>query len=384
MLRLIAAVLSALLLYLGLNKLCALLAVPDMFALAAMSCIFGSQMLRATVAHIANDYLAVPLTTLFLVWLMKFAEGKGRRDLLILALLWGAGLLTKAYFLAFAPVFVACIFVHKQLLSLAVPVIIAGPWYLHNLLLYGSFTGTQQAVAGIGFMQALAAVPRIPWASSTLAFLHWSVWTGNWSFLSFSKMTVNVELILLGVALLLYLRRFREFSAAEWWALAACACFVAGLVYQTWVTYVHTHGASLFAEPWYWQGVVCFLWVLAFRGVAQSGMAGRALALMLILLCAWIAAITYVAKLFPLYGGAFQRATWGRVWAWWTSHPAQDLSGVALAPPYVLYALLTLLQLILAAQIALIAAALIASSSPPRSRSTPRSAVWQWPHSRVN
>jgi hypothetical protein len=116
------------------------------------------------------------------------------------------------------------------------------------------------------------------------------------------------------------------------------------------VTYIHTRGISFFAEPWYWQGVVCFIWVLAFRGLEQSRLAGRAIALMTVVVSAWIAAITYVAKLFPLYGGGFQRATIGRVWAWWSAHPTKDLRTVALAPPGVLYLLLGLFLLILAAQ----------------------------------
>lgn len=361
-LRLIAAVLCALLLWFGVNKLCDLLLVPDVFALAAMSCIFGSQMLWATVAHIGNDALAVPLTLLFLLWLELAVKTKSRRDLLILAAILSAGLLTKAYFLAFVPVFIACIVVIRRAITAAlIPALTAGPWYLHNHFLYGSFSGTQQSVAGIGFWQALAVVPRIPWMSSTLAFLHWSLWTGNWSFLAFSKATLNIELILIGAALGLYFSRFRRFVAIEWWGLAGCACFVGALIYQTCVTYIHTRGISLFAEPWYWQGVVCFLWVLAFRGCAQSRLPGRILAMATVLISAWITIITYVAKLFPLYGSGFQRATIGRVWAWWINHPTEDLSTITLAPPQVLYVLLGALLLILIAQAILISDGVIAA-----------------------
>jgi hypothetical protein len=360
-LRLILANGSALLLWYAVTGLCRLLSVSYVFALAATACIFGSQMLWATVAHIGNDYLAVPLTLLFLVWLGKAARSNGRRDLLILAGIFSAGLLTKAYFLAFAPVFFAFIGVELRrrmgataLLALLIPLISAGPWYWHNHRLYGSFSGTQQSVAGIGFVQVLSAVPKIPWVGGTLAFLHWSLWTGNWSFLSFSKATLNLELILVGTALALYLARFRRFSAAEWWGLAACACFIAGLIYQTGATYIHTHGVSLFAEPWYWQGVVCWMWVLAWRGLEQSGTPGRILGALTVLVSAWIALVTYVGKLFPLYGGGFERATITRVWVWWTSHPMQDLSATALAPPFVLCILLVAFLLILAAQAALL------------------------------
>ncbi len=362
LLRLIVAIPSALLIWFAAARLCTLLDVPDVFGLAAMSCILGSQMLWAAVAHIGNDSVAVPLTLLFLVWLELVVKHNRPQDLLILAAFFSAGLLTKAYFLAFVPVFLACLAVQSfrrqtrraALLALLIPVVAACPWYVRNHVFYRSFTGTQQSVAGIGFAQALSAVPQIPWLTSTLAFLHWSLWTGNWSFLAFSKTTLNVELMLVGVALVLYFSRFGRFSAPEWWGLGACACFMVGLIYQTCVTYVHTHGASLFAEPWYWQGVVCFLWVIAFRGLKQSGLLGRALALLTVLVSAWTVVVTYLVKLFPLYGSGFQRATLSRAWAWWSAHPTEDLRTVAIGPPALLYALLVLLLSVLTVQTALI------------------------------
>lgn len=325
-LRLIASLIAVALLWIALSR----------FQYAAIACAFSSQMLWATVAHVGNDYLAVPLTTLFLVWLGK----NTRRDLLILSFIFAAGLLTKAYFLAFAPIFIAYVLYRKRPLLILIPALIAGPWYFHNKLLYGSFSGTQQAVAGIGFVQALKAVPQIPWLSSTLAFLHWSLWTGNWSFLSFSRITLDSELILIAIGLALYFRFYRTITVPDRWRLASCACFIAALIYQTCVTYIHTAGASLFAEPWYWQGILCFVWVLVFRGLEQGHKPGRVLAIATVLLCAWIAAVTYVAKLLPLYGSGFGRATMSRAWTWWMSNPTQDLSTVALASPQVVYCLL--------------------------------------------
>lgn len=368
-LRLLLTIAATLLIWYGVNTLCRELDMPQFFALGAMSCVFGSQMLWATVAHIGNDYLAVPLTLLFLVWFGIAVRNQRPRDLLIWSGFLSAGLLTKAYFLAFLPVFLAYIVVEARrrrwvaLIALLIPIVFAGPWYLHNHMLYGSFSGTQQSVAGIGFAQVMAAIPRIPWLSGTLAFLHWSLWTGNWSFLSFSRATLNVELMLAAVALILYFSRFRGFSAAEWWQLAACACFIAGLIYQTCATYIHTHGASLFAEPWYWQGVVCYLWVLAFRGLEKNGGAGRIFACVTVLVSAWIALVTYVGKLFPLYGGGFERETVARVWAWWFGHPTQDLNLVALARAPLLYVLLTTFLLVLTLQTSLLVAGLIRRSS---------------------
>jgi hypothetical protein len=342
-LRLIATLAAVLLLWFGVARLSRLLELPDTVALAAAACIFASQMLWATVAHVGNDYLAVPLTLLFLVHLGLAAKMASARELLILSVVLSLGLLTKAYFLAFVPVFVAMLLVRKRPLLLLIPTLLAAPWYIHNRLLYGSFSGTQQAVAGIGVRDALGAVTKISWLNSTAAFVHWSLWTGNWSFLSFSKTTLDMELVLIGAGIIFYFFKMRRLTSAEWWMMAACASFCAALVYQTCVTYIHTHGASLFAEPWYWQGIICFLWVIAFRGFAIVGKAGRVFAVAAVVLCAWICVITYVAKLFPGYGSGFERATLGRVWVWWTGYPTQELATVAMASPYILYGLLALL-----------------------------------------
>src|SRR5579884_123566 len=188
-LRLLAAVTSALLLFFAISKFDG---TDARFLWSAMACVFCSQMLWATVAHIGNDYLAVPLTVFFLVLL-------GSRRAFLLAIVLGLGLLTKAYFLAFTPVFIAFVFIRRRWLTVFIPLLIAGPWYWRNYLLYGSLSGTQQSVTGISFRQALSALPKIPWPASIVAFLHWSLWTGNWSFLSFSQATLNLELILAGI-----------------------------------------------------------------------------------------------------------------------------------------------------------------------------------------
>lgn len=48
--------------------------------------------------------------------------------------------------------------------------------------------------------------------------------------------------------------------------------------------------------------------MLAALGMQRNGIAGRVLAGLTCLVSAWIAALTYVAKLFPLYGGYEGRA----------------------------------------------------------------------------
>jgi hypothetical protein len=260
-----------------------------------------------------------------------------------------------AYFLAFAPLllfFAIWLLVWRRIswkapiAGVALTLGIALPWYLRNLRLYGSFSGTQQSIAGIGPLQAMRALPHIQWIRSFGDFAMWSLWTGNWSFLSFSKVTLWIELLLLSIAFFAYLLHIRRISQAELWLLAACASFGCGLIYQTCVTWVHTRGESTHPEPWYAQGVLIVLIVLCFRGLSLS-IGGKLLAAALSITVAWIAALTYFAKLLPYYGAAVTRSTIRVLLTWWTAHPREDLSTVTLASPAMIFALLALFVLLL-------------------------------------
>ncbi|MBV9670825.1 MAG: hypothetical protein JOZ43_07725, partial [Acidobacteriales bacterium] len=225
-LRLFGAILATVLLYISLTALLQKLGLPDCFQMGVLVCVFESQMLWASVAHVGNDWLAVPLAFCFLLLLAGSVARNGIASLLALTLIFSAGLLTKAYFLAFAPVFAALI-IYKRASGLiswraiallgAIPLLVAGPWYARNLIRYGSVSGTQQSAAGIGLGEVWAAIPHIPWLASTVSFARWSLWTGNWSFVSFSRTTLNLELILLCVSFVVYLIFFRRITQAELW-----------------------------------------------------------------------------------------------------------------------------------------------------------------------
>jgi hypothetical protein len=356
-LRLFGAIIATVLLYISLLVLLRNLGVPDTFQMAALACVFESQMLWASVAHVGNDWLAIALTLCFLILLPGAAARSGMASLVIITAILSAGLLTKAYFLAFIPV-LAGIVIYKRArgwiswkitaLIIAIPLVVDGLWYSRNLFLYHSISGTQQSAAGIGLAQVLAAIPRIPWFASTSSFVRWSLWTGNWSFVSFSRATLNLEAILLCVSFAMYLILWKRMTKGELWILAACGCFIAGLIYQTCATWIHTKGASTFPEPWYAQGVIPCIWALCFSGLAGGGIAGRIVAILLCLISAWIAEMTYIAKLLPLYGsGAYTRSTWHSVWSWWLSNPTEDLRGVVLASVSSVYGLLALFSALL-------------------------------------
>jgi hypothetical protein len=355
-LRLLGGSAAALAVFLGLTKFVELLGLSPGFALAALTCVFELQMLWASVAHVGNDLLAIPLTVWFLISLLVTATTPTDRNLLVLAAIFAAGLLTKAYFLAFVPVLLVLmvrVSVRRKasarvfLMSAIMIVLAAGPWYARNLFLYRSLSGTQQSVAGIGLAQALQAVTGTNWLLSAVNFARWSLWTGNWSFLSFSRTTLNLELALLIIGGLLYLARLHWVRSPQTWVLFACGCFLASLAYQTAVTWVDTKGLSTNPEPWYAQGLIVCAIVLCFSGLQSAGVPGKIMASALVTLFAWVAVTTYFARLLPYYGSAVRRGSVAGVWHWWRSDPAKRLSTVLLLPPVAVFTLLAIFMLLL-------------------------------------
>ncbi len=348
-LRLLGTIAAAIFAFAALEQLADNVALTGAFRLVCLAVIFEGQMLWATMAHVGNDLLAVPLTIWFVTRLLMAARESTARNVFLVGCALAAGLLAKAYFLAFLPV--TAIFLAGLLLSrrsswqtvaaaTAIVLLVDGPWYLRNVLLYGSLSGTQQSVAGIGVRQALAAVLHINWLKSAYEFSMWSLWTGNWSFLSFSKITIWLELLLILASLCAYLLFWRKITRPEVWLMAACASFACGLLYQTCVTWAHSNGISTHAEPWYGQGILAVLLVLGFRGLSQVGIAGRCIAIALSTISAWIAAMTYLVKLLPYYGSAVTRSNLRVMWSWWRSQPTLNLSTVVMVQPYIVYALL--------------------------------------------
>jgi len=356
-LRLVVAIGSSVFLFFAVNLLLRALCVDGPFRIAALACIFESQMLWASIAHIGNDWLAIPLSTLFLAWLVLTAKDRRPKYALAMAAALAAGLLTKAYFLAFVPVFAAFLiarFSQRRLNArtafLAGFIVLLGAlWYARNIVLYGSLSGTQESIAGVSLSSAAGAFLHINWLTSTIDLFRWALWTGNWSFVSFSRFTLNADLILIAAAFILFFTGFREITAGEWWALLACAAFFLGLIYQTCVTWVATNGQSRHAEPWYLQCILPCLWALAFLALQRHRMIGRILAAAILLISAWIAAATYLLKLIPLYGGFSGRSTIPAAFAWWRHLPADALSQTVLGPLTIMFAALAVFLLLLAA-----------------------------------
>jgi hypothetical protein len=349
-LRLFAAVLSIVLLYFGAMALFRALQMPERYANAALFTIFCSEMLYATVAHVANDWLAVGLSALFLASLASLVRRPGRRSALSAASWLAAGLLTKAYFQAFVPLAlaVAAILIWRGRLrvktALAGGILVlalAGPWYARNLALYKNVSGSQEEYDGIGIRQALAAAPRIDWAATAGFLARGSLWTGNNSFTSFSRTTLNAVLALLFLALAAWGLGRRLIQPGEQIALAAVVLFSAAVAYASCASFAHTNGDVPGASPWYTQVLLAPVIALAYLGMSRWKGFGPVLASCTVAIWTWVLIATWTVKLFPLYsGGGAVPMRIHDVWNWYAHGAAahmHDLSLLALGPASLLY-----------------------------------------------
>ena len=309
--RLLSSLLAVLLIAHSTLLLSRQLELPDAYSAATLFCIFSSQMLYATLCHVCNDALAVALMG-YLIWAaIRTAESGAPRDCLWLGLATSATLLTKAYFLFLVPLAVGALgwALWKKRSSVAgafyfiAPVaLLAGPWFVRNLILYHDFSGTSQKTSGVGPKQFLQSALDLPWRESVVSMAHSSLWTGNNSFTTFSAKTLDVMLLLVAVALALYFVR-AKLQIAEWTVLTASFLFWIALLVVTVTFYAASKHAAIGATPWYPQILLAPVMLLAFLGMSRTPSWGRILASLFVLLWGYLLIATYLIKLLPLYGG---------------------------------------------------------------------------------
>lgn len=359
-LRIVIALTGSFLLLFGADRLFSQLGLSHVYRDAALFCLFSIQMIWATLAHIGNEWLAVPIAVWTLVTLDRYDLNPSRRSAVVSALIFSMGLLTKAYFLAFGPLFIGVFVVKRRwrdlALACALAGVLAGPWYARNVARYGSLTGMQEARAGAGPQAILGALPTLDWLSAISSSLRGSLWTGNNSFLTFSSNTLNL-LIVVGLAALLCWAVSLRHTAAEWITLSYCLSFVLALGYDAIASYIFTLGAAVGPSRWYAEVLGAPLLGLALLGASRWRTPGKAVACSLVILFAYLAAATYLLKLIPLYGGQEGKATVGKIFTLYAHHLgplATNLDTVTLAPAAVIFSLAGLVAALVVIQLVLL------------------------------
>jgi hypothetical protein len=351
LLRLFVAISSTVLLFFGAARLCRELNVPEPFTTLVLFTTFSSEMLYATTAHVANDWLAVPLAAwVFAAW-AAYVKKPDLRSALAASAWLAAGLVTKAYFLAFALWAIAIVGVtlwrrrirFKTALASAILVLaLAGPWYVRNIILYRNVSGTLQEFNGTGIAQTLAAAARLNWAAVTGFLARASIWTGNGSFTSYSRTTLNIMLALLALAIAAWMRHRRAMQPAEKAVFAGIVLFSVGIAYACCAGFADSHGEFPSTGPWYSQSLLAPVMALAYLGMSRSNRIGRMLTICTLALWNWVLFATWTIKLFPMYsGGGTAPMRLGDVSRWYAQEAhrhAADLSLTALAQAPVLYA----------------------------------------------
>jgi hypothetical protein len=343
-LRILAALAGGLLLYSGGSALCRELGMGEPYRSMALFCALATQMTWATLAHVANDWLAAPLAVWALAFLIRCSANRGTGRIAAASLAVSAGLLAKAYFLALVPVLLGVSAVRRGWRGVAVSAgilaLFAGPWYARNIRLYGDLTGMEQSRTGIGAAAVFHAAPAVDWRKMAVDSVRLGLWTGNNTFRTFSVATLDTIVATMAVALLLW--AFSRRTPAEWTYVAYCAAFAAALAYEGVQTYAYQHGVVTVPSAWHSQTLTTPLLILCFLGASRWRRAGIAPAALLTLLFGYVLAATYVFKLIPMYGGYAGRGSLREIAALYTAHfdtLRANLGSAALGPAALIFGL---------------------------------------------
>jgi hypothetical protein len=375
-LRIIAALAGAFLLFTATVALCSELSIGDAQRNVVLFCVLSSQMTWATLAHVANDWLAVPLAVWTLVFMIRSASFPTQTNLVSSSLILSAGLLTKAYFLALVPVLAGIALIRGRLRGFvthaAVIAICAGPWYVRNYLLYHVVTGTQESRAGIGPAQVFRAAFALHWPAVAATSIRAALWTANNTFHSFSLGTMNLVIAVCAAAFLLWI--FSRHTLREWVVVAYCAAFALAVAYAAVVVYVRTGNPSSTPSAWYAQVLVAPTMALLLLGASRWPRVGRILAIAIVVLFGYVLAVTYVFKLIPLYAGYAGRGSFRDIAAQYLLriHALRaNLSSVALGPATLIFIMTAAVVLLMVMLEILLVRGILASCARSSSYSAP-------------
>jgi len=355
LLRIMAGTLGGLLLFLGAERLLRQLDVPGEYQEIAIFCAFSSQMIWATLAHVANDWLAVPLTLWLLVAVIQYDDGLSVRRALLASGVLAMGLLTKAYFIALIPLPIAVCILRRRWRDLGMTVVLvsalAGPWYMRNSERYGVISGMQELRQGTDPMLALQAVQAAKVPAALDSYARGALWTANNSFRSFSIKTLRSVLVTWLAALVLWaVTRHRR---AEWIVILFSGLFVLALAYDAGINYVASHHESASPGAWYMQVLLVPLLALGLLGASRSGKIGKVAAILVAVLFGYILVATYWVKLMPLYGGFTGRTSLTSVTILYRDRLPNLMVGlneVCLAPATVILCMASIVTILAVAQ----------------------------------
>jgi hypothetical protein len=318
---------SAALMVLGLTLwLATLLGLNARAQYGAAFVVLSSQMFYASVAHVANEWLAIPSIALILIAAIRFRRDPRFRNGALFGAALAFALLAKSYALSWA-LFGVCVLVYRAwcdrkarvpaAVALGIVAIVAGPWYVRNLQFYGNVSGSILLVGG---GHALGVLPSLPWMKILVDAAHDALWTGNSSFTSFSVWTLNVVLASMLGAAALWLGTIRNSvrAADEWLVAAGCASYVPALIYYCGMISAFTGGSGSSVAPWYLELLSVPVACLLFLGCARVGRWGYLTGAALVMLSAYMLCVTYLVKLIPLYSGYPSGSTrLMEIWRWY-------------------------------------------------------------------
>jgi hypothetical protein len=347
-LRIMNASLSAAVAFFAAESLFRRLGLPGPYRAMGLFFLFAGQMYWAATAHISSDGIAIALCIWFFAALADFAQRPDRSRTLRLGFVTACGLLAKAYFLPLAAAAFAIVAwrqIRRLLIFVAAAALLAGPWYVRNILLYHGVTGLLMTNAGISPVSVLSALARVDWARTLPYMLRATLWTGNNSFIDFSRITLDAVLVLLASGLVLYafqIWRVRKVPAADLAVLTAAAAFSLAVIYVAGNDVLLLHGTSAGAAPWYTIPLLPPGLAFALLGMSRARRLGHILAVCLCAIWTYVAIATYAAKLIPLYGGfPAGKSTLSNLFRWyWTQHGqlVAMLSTISLASPVLIFA----------------------------------------------
>jgi hypothetical protein len=339
-LRVLCGVIAAILLFFGTLRLAQQLELPRLWPELLTFCVLSSQMIWATVAHVANDWLAVPLALWLLVVTIDFHDNATMRRAIVCAVVLTLGLLTKAYFLAFIPLLAAVCVVRRRFReAIAAGIIVifaAGPWYYRNIARYGTISGMQELRMGIHPADALRAIQPARIVPVIDIYLRQALWTGDNMFRSFS--IVTLRLIIFGCLAGLLLWIASKHKQREWIVIGQAALFVIALGYDAAINFVTSNGETMSPGAWYTQVLLSPVLALVFLGASRWRRIGAAIATAVTLLFGYVIIATYWEKLIPMYSGIEDRMTFKLLVETYrhSAHLFSALSEVSLGSPWVI------------------------------------------------